>query len=64
MNDLPITTRRSFLSRGLGVVGVGRLGRIFQALTGFERWARRITGALFILIGLYLVATRIAGLNL
>jgi cytochrome c biogenesis protein CcdA len=44
-------------------LGVGQLGRIFQALTGFERWARRITGALFILIGLYFVATRIAGLN-
>jgi cytochrome c biogenesis protein CcdA len=44
--------------------GVGQLGRVFRALTRVERWARWSTGALFIVIGLYFVATRIVGLNL
>jgi cytochrome c biogenesis protein CcdA len=44
-------------------LGVRQLGRVFQALTRVERWARWSTGALFIVIGLYFVATRIAGLN-
>lgn len=45
-------------------IGMGQLGRVFQAVTRFERWARWSTGVLFILIGLYFVATRIVGLNL
>ena len=29
------------------------LGKVFQRLTDFERWARRVTGSVFLLIGLY-----------
>jgi len=45
-------------------LGVRQLGQVFQALTRVERWARLSTGAVFILIGVYFVATRIVGLNL
>ncbi len=45
-------------------LGVRQLGRVYQALTRVERWARVSTGAVFVLIGLYFVATRIVGLNL
>lgn len=45
-------------------LGVGQLGRWFQAVTRVERWARRLTGLLFIGIGLYFVVTRIFGLDL
>ena len=30
------------------------IGVLFNALTVFERWARRVTGVIFILVGLYL----------
>jgi cytochrome c biogenesis protein CcdA len=45
-------------------LGVRQLGQVFQALTRVERWARVSTGAVFILVGVYFVATRIVGLNL
>jgi cytochrome c-type biogenesis protein len=45
-------------------LGVRQLGRVFQALSRVERWARVSTGTVFILIGVYFVATRIAGLDL
>jgi len=45
-------------------LGVRQVGRIFQALTRVERWARVSTGAVFIVIGLYFVVTRIVGVNL
>ena len=45
-------------------LGVRQVGRIFQSLTRVERWARLSTGAVFIVIGLYFVATRIVGWNL
>lgn len=45
-------------------LGMGQLGRVFQAVTRIERWARWSTGVLFIVTGLYFVATRIVGLNL
>jgi len=45
-------------------LGVRQLGQVFQALTRVERWARLSTGAVFILIGAYFVATRIVGLDL
>ena len=35
------------------------IGKTFNALTAFERWARRITGVVAILAGLYLCATQI-----
>jgi cytochrome c-type biogenesis protein len=45
-------------------LGVRQLGQVFQALTRVERWARLSTGTVFIVIGVYFVATRIVGLNL
>lgn len=45
-------------------LGVGQIGRVFHALTRVERWARWSTGVLFIVIGLYFVATRIVGFDL
>jgi cytochrome c biogenesis protein CcdA len=34
--------------------GVGTIGRIFDRMTQFEVWGRRITGTVFILVGVYL----------
>lgn len=34
-------------------LGTGYIGRVFDRLTQFEKWARRITGAVFILVGVY-----------
>lgn len=34
-------------------LAAGRLGRIFDRVTVIERWMRRATGALFLVIGLY-----------
>jgi cytochrome c biogenesis protein CcdA len=46
---------------GLGARGVGRM---FHALTRFERVASRITGVVFILAGLYLSMTHLLGVSL
>jgi threonine/homoserine/homoserine lactone efflux protein len=35
------------------VLGTQAVGRAFQRITQFERWARYITGVIFIGIGLY-----------
>jgi len=37
--------------------GMGSIGRFFNKMQRFDLWARRITGALFILIGTYLTWT-------
>jgi len=37
----------------LVTLGTGFIGRLFNQLTLFEKWARRITGIVFILVGLY-----------
>lgn len=34
-------------------LGANKVGQAFNRIQAFERWARRITGALFILIGMY-----------
>jgi threonine/homoserine/homoserine lactone efflux protein len=34
------------------------IGRVFNALTVFEKWARNATGIIFILAGLYLVVMK------
>ncbi|MBD3234086.1 MAG: sulfite exporter TauE/SafE family protein [candidate division Zixibacteria bacterium] len=39
--------------------GVSAAGRIFDKLYQFEKWARKITGAIFILIGIYYILTYI-----
>ena len=38
-------------------------GAVFQKVTVFEKWARRISGVVFILAGLYLVLTVNLGLR-
>lgn len=43
--------------------GAGRIGRAFDALSRFERVATRATGAAFVLAGLYLVLTHLAGVS-
>ncbi len=46
------------------VLGAQGIGRAFNALTKIERAARPITGAIFVLAGLYLTVTHIFGVNL
>jgi cytochrome c-type biogenesis protein len=45
-------------------VGARYIGDIFNRLATFERWARRVTGVVFILIGLYLSAVYLLGWQL
>lgn len=44
--------------------GLQRLAEAYKALTGFEKWARRLTGVLFIGIGLYYSVTMIFGVGI
>ncbi|MCX6835434.1 MAG: sulfite exporter TauE/SafE family protein, partial [candidate division Zixibacteria bacterium] len=44
-------------------VGARYLGDIFNRLAVFERWARRVTGAIFIVVGLYYIATYLFGVQ-
>lgn len=37
-------------------LGAGQLGKVFDRVTQFEAWFRRITGVVFILVGLYYTA--------
>lgn len=46
------------------VLGAQWLGRAFSIMTRIERAARPITGAIFILAGLYLTLTHLVGLSL
>lgn len=43
--------------------GIDSIGRLFNRLTAFELWARRITGIIFILVGIYYVSVYIFGAN-
>ena len=45
-------------------LGAGWLGKAFKALTRFELWARRITGAVFVVVGLYYIALYILKLDI
>jgi cytochrome c biogenesis protein CcdA len=45
------------------VLGLHRIGRVFGILTRIERVARPITGAIFIVAGLYVVATHWFGVS-
>ena len=40
------------------------VGQVLGKLTVIERWARRVTGVIFVLVGLYLVLIYIVGLDL
>jgi len=44
--------------------GLQRLAEAYKALAGFELWARRLTGILFIGIGLYYSVTNIFGVGM
>ena len=44
--------------------GSGYVGRLFNAITRWELWARRITGTIFILVGLYYSLIYIFKLNI
>lgn len=41
-----------------------KLGRAFNRLTQFEKWSRRITGVIFILVGIYYALIYIGGIQL
>jgi len=41
--------------------GVRSIGKAFGAITRFELWARRVTGAVFIIVGIYLTLLHIFG---
>lgn len=43
-------------------IGTRYLGAIFNRLTVFEKWARRITGAIFILVGIYYMLIYVFGI--
>jgi cytochrome c-type biogenesis protein len=42
--------------------GANRLAQAYDGMVTFERWARRITGITFILVGFYYSLTRIFGI--
>lgn len=45
-------------------LGAKRVGEVYNKLVPFEKWARRITGAIFILVGVYYCLTHIFGLQI
>jgi len=45
-------------------IGVKNIGNIFKRVTLIEYWTRRITGIIFILVGVYYILTHIFYLNL
>jgi cytochrome c biogenesis protein CcdA len=40
------------------------VGKAFHLLTHFERWARRITGIVFVVVGIYLSMQNIFGVQM
>ncbi len=42
-------------------LGVSYLGAMFDRLTVIERWARKITGVIFVLVGAYYIASYLIG---
>ncbi len=45
-------------------LGANRVGHTYNRIASFEKWARRITGVLFIMTGFYFCLTRIFQLSL
>jgi hypothetical protein len=43
--------------------GVHRIGVVYKTLSTIEVWARRITGVLFVLVGLYFTIILTAGIR-
>jgi cytochrome c-type biogenesis protein len=48
----------------LAAYAAGAMGKAFNRLRQFERWARAITGAIFILVGIYYSLTYIFGVTI
>jgi cytochrome c biogenesis protein CcdA len=46
----------------LVAMGTRSIGAFFNAMTTFDRWARLVTGTLFILVGLYLTCIHVFGI--
>ena len=44
-------------------MGAGYVGRVFNRLTQFELWARRLTGVIFLVVGAYLIAVYLLGFD-
>ncbi|MBN1419696.1 MAG: sulfite exporter TauE/SafE family protein [Planctomycetes bacterium] len=44
-------------------LGAKRVAEVYDRIVPFERWARRITGAIFILVGLYYTLAHIFGIQ-
>jgi cytochrome c biogenesis protein CcdA len=53
-----------FIFAVLIAVGTRFIGKVFNKLTMIELWARRITGAIFILVGIYYSLIYIFGIDL
>jgi len=45
-------------------LGARSVGKAFNVLTAFEKWARRLTGGVFVVVGIYLAALYIFGVTL
>jgi cytochrome c biogenesis protein CcdA len=45
-------------------IGAGSLAKAFQKVTQFELWARRVTGIIFLVIGIYFTIAYTLGVNL
>ena len=44
--------------------GAKFVGKVFTRLAAIEKWARRVTGAVFVLVGVYYCLIYLAGINL
>ena len=58
------TALPAFIFAILLAMGAHRIARAFQRITVFEKWARRLTGALFIMIGVYFSLVYLFGVPL
>jgi cytochrome c-type biogenesis protein len=45
-------------------IGTQYVGKMFSKMAQFEKWARRVTGLIFILVGLYYMLIYIVGISL
>ncbi|MCK5680711.1 sulfite exporter TauE/SafE family protein [bacterium] len=52
-----------FLFALLLSLGANRIGQAFDSITKFEKWARKITGILFVLVGIYYSLINIFGID-
>jgi len=55
------TALPTLLFAALIAIGAKRVGEAYNQLVPFEKWARRITGGLFVVVGIYFCLTYIFG---